>query len=277
MSGRRPEHQAPPDIFYNEIEARKYTSNSRIIDIQVQMSERALELLCLPEDESCLLLDLGCGSGLSGSVLEENGHVWVGMDISQAMLNVAVERGVEGDLVLSDLGQGVPFRAGMFDGAISVSAIQWLCNCDKKDHNPVKRLGAFFSLLYTSLSRCARAVFQFYPESPSQVELITTQATKAGFYGGLVVDYPNSTKAKKYFLVLMTGQSVALPKALGAENEEESRVQYGKQRLTYKQMKGKSLKKSRDWILEKKERRKRQGLEVRANSKFTGRRRCGKL
>jgi len=30
-----------------------------------------------------------------------------------------------------------------------------------------------------------------------QVELITMQAMKAGFTGGLVVDYPNSTRAKK--------------------------------------------------------------------------------
>lgn len=60
--------------------------SSRIIDIQVQMSERAVELLLLPEDEPCLLVDIGCGSGLSGSVLEEQGHYWVGMDISPAML-----------------------------------------------------------------------------------------------------------------------------------------------------------------------------------------------
>lgn len=57
-----------------------------MIDIQVQMCERAIELLTLPEDESCLLLDIGCGSGLSGSVLEEQGHVWIGIDISPAML-----------------------------------------------------------------------------------------------------------------------------------------------------------------------------------------------
>lgn len=50
------------------------------------MSERALELLTLPEDEPCFVLDIGCGSGLSGSVLEEQGHFWVGIDISQAML-----------------------------------------------------------------------------------------------------------------------------------------------------------------------------------------------
>lgn len=38
---------------------------------------------------------------------------------------------------------------------------------------------------------------------------------KAGFYGGVVVDYPNSAKAKKFFLVLMTGGSAPLPSALG--------------------------------------------------------------
>lgn len=46
------------------------------------------------------------------------------MDISKSMLDVAVEREVEGDLVLGDLGEGLPFRAGAFDGAISISALQ---------------------------------------------------------------------------------------------------------------------------------------------------------
>ena len=31
----RPEHTAPPEIFYNDDEARKYTTNSRMIEIQV--------------------------------------------------------------------------------------------------------------------------------------------------------------------------------------------------------------------------------------------------
>lgn len=51
------------------------------------MCERAIELLLLPDDEPAFLLDIGCGSGLSGSVLEEQGHVWVGLDISSAMLS----------------------------------------------------------------------------------------------------------------------------------------------------------------------------------------------
>jgi 18S rRNA (guanine1575-N7)-methyltransferase len=51
-----------------------------------------------------------------------------GFDISQAMLEVASDREVEGDLCLHDMGEGLPLRPGVFDGAISISAIQWLCN-----------------------------------------------------------------------------------------------------------------------------------------------------
>ncbi len=53
----------------------------------------------------------------------------------------------------------------------------------------------------------ARCAFQFYPSSPQQVEMITSAAMKNGFTGGLIVDFPNSKKAKKYFLFLMAGYS----------------------------------------------------------------------
>lgn len=33
----------------------------------------------------------------------------------------------------------------------SISAVQWLCNADKKSHSPPKRLYRFFSTLYTAL------------------------------------------------------------------------------------------------------------------------------
>ncbi|CAG9770154.1 unnamed protein product [Ceutorhynchus assimilis] len=271
----RPEHLAPPEIFYNEDEAKKYTQNSRIMEIQEQMSERAIELLLLPEDSPCFLLDIGCGSGLSGSVLEDNGHYWVGIDISTAMLEIAVQREVEGDLLLTDMGQGCPFKAGAFDGAISISALQWLCNADKSHHKPVQRLYKFFSTLYACLSRSARAVLQFYPENGEQMELVTSQAMKAGFYGGVVVDYPNSTKAKKFFLVLMTGGNVPLPQGLGTESQSGG-IDYAR-RERVKNQRGKPMKNSKQWILDKKERRRKQGKEVPHHSKFTGRKRSGRF
>ncbi|CDY42248.1 BnaC02g11670D [Brassica napus] len=124
----RPELQAPPEIFYNDSEALKslkYTSSSRIVEIQAKLSERALELLALPDDDvPRFLLYIGCGSGLSGETISENGHQWIGLDISSSMVNVAVEREVEGDLLLGDMGQGLGLRAGVIDGAISISAVQ---------------------------------------------------------------------------------------------------------------------------------------------------------
>lgn len=82
------------------------------------------------------------------------------------------------------------------------------------------------SLVFCSFpqTRTARAVFQFYPENSAQIELVTSQAMRAGFYGGLVVDYPHSTKAKKFFLVLMTGGDLPLPPALGEEGGSQVAV-----------------------------------------------------
>ena len=43
----------------------------------------------------------------------------------------------------------------------------------------------------------ARCAFQFYPDNPEQVDMITKAALVSGFTGGIVIDFPNSTKAKK--------------------------------------------------------------------------------
>uniref|UniRef100_A0A7M5XKP8 18S rRNA (guanine(1575)-N(7))-methyltransferase Bud23 C-terminal domain-containing protein n=1 Tax=Clytia hemisphaerica TaxID=252671 RepID=A0A7M5XKP8_9CNID len=162
-----------------------------------------------------------------------------------------------------------------FSSVFSISALQWLCNVDKKWHNPVKRLHSFFTTLYTSLKRGGKAIFQFYPDSPSQVELITSQAMRSGFSGGVVVDYPNSTRAKKMFLVLFAGVSNAvLPQALGTEGAGNT-VSYttNRERNNNRNGRGKPSKKSKEWIQKKKDRKRRQGKDVRADSKYSGRKR----
>merc|ERR1719150_2864897 len=136
--------------------------------------------------------------------------------------------------MLADAGQGLRWRPGVFDGAISISALQWLCNCDKKGHEPFKRLRLFFDRLYLALRKGARAALQFYPETASQVEMITAAAIRAGFGGGLVVDFPHSAKAKKHFLVIYAGLSgdmpARIPEGLKNEFEEENQwtVEVGK-------------------------------------------------
>ncbi|CAG7879945.1 unnamed protein product, partial [Brassica rapa] len=281
----RPELLAPPEIFYDDSEARKYTSSSRIVEIQARLSERALELLALPEDDvPRFLLDIGCGSGLSGETISENGHQWIGLDISASMLNVAVEREVEGDLLLGDMGQGLGLRAGVIDGAISISAVQWLCNADKSSHEPRLRLKAFFGSLYRCLSRGARAVFQVYPESIAQRELILRQALQAGFGGGLVVDYPHSTKKRKEFLVLTCG---SVPTSINdghkgsgsedddddSEDEDNGMVCVSDRNRPRKKQRTNKKGKGREWVLRKKEQSRRKGNDVPADSKYTARKR----
>lgn len=284
----RPELLAPPEIFYNNDEARKYTSSSRIIDIQTQLSERALELLALPDDGvPRLLLDIGCGSGLSGETLTEHGHQWLGLDISESMLDIALEREVEGDLILGDMGQGLGLRPGILDGAISISAVQWLCNADKSCHEPRIRLKAFFTSLYRCLGRGARAVLQIYPENLAQRELILGFAMRAGFSGGIVVDYPHSSKRRKEYLVLTCGSpslSTTTPEGKGeygescsdeesSEDEENQTVCISDRRRPRKKQKVNKKGKGRDWVLRKKEQLRRKGNAVPPDSKYTARKR----
>ncbi|KAF2577537.1 hypothetical protein F2Q68_00000909 [Brassica cretica] len=182
------------------------------------------------------------------------------------------------------MSQGLGFRAGVIDGAISISAVQWLCNADKSSHEPRLRLKAFFGSLYRCLSRGARAVFQVYPESIAQRELILRQALQAGFGGGLVVDYPHSTKKRKEFLVLTCG---SVPTSINdghkgggsedddddSEDEENGMVCVSDRNRPRKKQRTNKKGKGREWVLRKKEQSRRKGNDVPADSKYTARKR----
>lgn len=126
----------------------------------------------------------------------------------------------------------------------------------------------------------SRAVFQFYPSSDDQIQLITSIAQKAGFGGGIIVDYPNSKKAKKIFLCLMVGAGGGLqqmPKGLEGTEEDEEKVKFerrrARERARLKNVKRKNIK-DKEWILKKKELYRQRGKTgVPRDSKFTGRKR----
>ncbi len=238
------------------------------------MTNRALSLLGLSSPS--LILDVGCGSGLSGEILssvppsEGGPHVWVGMDIAASMLDVALQRDVEGDLLLADIGQGVPFRAGTFDAAISISAIQWLCNAESSDTSPHGRLSRFFNGLYASLRRGGRAVCQFYPKNEAQRTMVSAAAIKAGFGAGILEDGAG-TKNSKLYLVLTVGGGAIEGVVEGMEGVDvEQRSRRNGERRAKEQLAAKG---SRPWILKKKEQMERKGKIVKKDSKYTGRRR----
>lgn len=239
------------------------------------MTHRALELLDLQSPS--FILDIGCGSGLSGEILTSlpEPHIWVGMDISASMLDIALQRDVEGDLLLTDIGQGIPFRAGSFDAAISISAIQWLCNAESSDVSSTGRLSRFFNGLYASLRRGGRAVCQFYPKNDQQRTMISNAAIKAGFGAGILEDDPD-TKNSKIYLVLTVGGSTK-----EGTSDDITGVVKGMDGVnimdTRKVRKVKSCrdvrKGSKAWIMEKKEKMESKGKVVKRSSKYTGRKR----
>jgi len=202
-----------------------------------------------------------------------------------------------GDLMHHDMGTGLPFRPATFDACISISALQWLCYSNKNGQIPKRRLLRFFSSLYTVLRRGGRAVLQFYPETAEQAILISECAAKVGFAGGIVVDYPNSTKAKKHYLVLSFDRSYKAPQGLLAAadgsllrssdndphssttgvkvsgNSTKSVDKYGNKKAP-KKKKNKWTGKTKEWIIHKKEIQRKKGKDTKADSKYTGRKRA---
>ena len=95
--------------------------------MQLEMGRRALDLLELPK-ETCLFSTSVVEQVFAGSPLERDGHIWVGTDLSSSMLEVATrQRGRRADVLVHDMGHGLPFLKRTFDAAISISALQWLC------------------------------------------------------------------------------------------------------------------------------------------------------
>lgn len=185
---------------------------------------------------------------------------------------------VSTDIQAQDMGTGLPFRPATFDACISISALQWLCYSNSKNQNPKKRLTRFFSSLYTVLRRGGRAVLQFYPETAEQAILISECAAKVGFAGGIVVDYPNSAKAKKHYLVLSFDRTAKTPQALTDGSLHQVRVdreEKGDKKRPVRKKKGGI--KTKEWIVQKKETQRTKGKDVRPDSKYTARRRPGKF
>jgi 18S rRNA (guanine1575-N7)-methyltransferase len=190
------------------------------------------------------------------------------------------------------MGTGLPFRDATFDACISISALQWLCYSNSKAQIPKRRLTRFFSSLYSVLRKHARAVLQFYPETAEQAVLISECATAVGFGGGVVVDYPNSAKAKKHYLVLSCDRTpgraaIGMPQGMtagagrntvqvsGVNSRSNSNTRdNGKKAKPIRKIKGV---KTKEWIVQKKETQRNKGKNVRPDTKYTARRRPTKF
>jgi SAM-dependent methyltransferase len=87
----------------------------------------AADLLAKHAPLKSIVLDAGCGTGLTGSELRRVGFEGVdGADISAASLQHAATKGMYRALVRTDLLQPLPFETGTFDAAICVGVLSYI-------------------------------------------------------------------------------------------------------------------------------------------------------
>lgn len=212
--------------FYDANEAARYTAAAERTGIQLELSERALHLLHSlaawgPGARSAappqLLVDVGCGAGASSEMAERYGHCVIGLDLSESMLTASSPRH---ESVCWDMSAGLPFRRRpLLDGAISISALQWLCSDELEP-----QLCALLTALHECLRPGAACVAQFYPSTPAETLRVARAAARCGWGHGeggteqqrgsgcaVVFDLPHATRATRLFLCLERGEDERLP------------------------------------------------------------------
>lgn len=110
----------------------------------------------LPRGEGCVILDLGCGTGLELDelFLLDNSTRVVGIDLSRAMLDVLSNKPYAKNLTLICTSYlDYPFEAEAFDAAVSVESLHHFTREEK---------GAFYKKLFGALKPGASFVLTDY-------------------------------------------------------------------------------------------------------------------
>jgi predicted TPR repeat methyltransferase len=112
--GTRALYDAWARSYDAELRANRYASPARTA---AAMAEAVA-------DKAAPLLDLGCGTGLSGEAFYEAGFDTVdGTDFSQPMLDVAAAKGVYRKLYKGDLNHPIPAQPGDYDNIAAVGVL----------------------------------------------------------------------------------------------------------------------------------------------------------
>ena len=72
------------------------------------------------------VLDLGCGTGLVGQAFKSAANSFIGVDISQKMLNLAASKGVYADLIKDDIINFVSANKLKFDFIIALDVVEYI-------------------------------------------------------------------------------------------------------------------------------------------------------
>jgi 18S rRNA (guanine1575-N7)-methyltransferase len=199
---KRPEEKFSDvsEYFKGEI-LRQYASSKNIMNIQIKITLRALELLNLRKKDA-LILDAGSGPGFTAMYLNEIGYKTVALDIISEFLHYYDIKNL--NPIAADM-CFLPFKPNTFDAIISISALQWIFKdiYYESMNFLLKNLSkSFFQVLKPNSS----VVFQFYPKSKKIMENIGKIIKKnTPFMGNFIIDNPHSQKKRKIYLLLNKG------------------------------------------------------------------------
>ena len=76
------------------------------------------------------MLELGCGTGHWTEFFVNQGFNVTGVDISEAMLNIAIGKKLEANLLLAN-SESLPFEDGSFKSIVSITMLEFVENQDK--------------------------------------------------------------------------------------------------------------------------------------------------
>ncbi len=77
-----------------------------------------------------LILDMGCGTGISTRQLAKSGALVIGCDIDVNMLAKAVAHTEKGTAYVQGQADAIPFASQTFDAVTTFSALHWFCDDD---------------------------------------------------------------------------------------------------------------------------------------------------
>jgi ubiquinone/menaquinone biosynthesis C-methylase UbiE len=97
----------------------------------IAFANEFIELLEASFETGAHVLDVGCGPGRDMAWFEDQGITVIGVDYSQAMIEIAREK-VRGALVRADM-RHLPFEAGHMDGIWSNASLLHLPKVDARD------------------------------------------------------------------------------------------------------------------------------------------------
>ncbi len=195
VKNQRPEEEygGKAEHYYSEQVAENYAHSKPMQKMQESIAERAIEFLGIKKGR---ILDLGAGTGYSMKKLEQKRFEAVGIDVSNEMIKQASKKGIR--VIKADM-RSLPFKENEFDGAISISAFQWLLEGDKKEvrENIEKTAGELRRVLKPEAS----AVIQFYPKTEDDMKLSAKIFSKQGFETTIAEDNPKQKNKRKVYLI----------------------------------------------------------------------------